>query len=235
MLDYLQIYAYILEYGISITVVLPNNNKITKQTGVIKMYKIVLASASPRRKEIFEKVGIEFTVSTSNKEEIILKNTPEEIVVDLASKKAEDVALKQEGNVIVIGADTIVVQNGVIMGKPRDEEDAKRMLRLLNGNIHKVYTGVSIIIKNEIESGNKEKILQFMESTDVWVKAMTEDAIIDYIASGEPFDKAGAYAIQGLFAIHIDRIEGDYNNIVGFPIAKLYSVLLKEGIDILHP
>ncbi len=198
------------------------------------MYKIVLASASPRRKEIFEKVGIEFTVSTSDKEEIIRKNTPEEIVVDLASKKAEDVALNYEGNVIVIGADTMVVLNGEIMGKPRNEEDAKRMLHLLSGNIHKVYTGVSVIIKNTKEEGKARKI-HFLESTDVWVKEITEDAITDYIASGEPFDKAGAYAIQGLFAIHIDRIEGDYNNIVGFPIAKLYSVLLKEGIDILHP
>lgn len=198
------------------------------------MYKIVLASASPRRKEIFEKVGIEFTVSTSDKEEIIRKNTPEEIVVDLASKKAEDVASQYEGNVIIIGADTMVVQNGEIMGKPRDEEDAKRMLHLLSGNIHKVYTGVSVIIKNTIEEGEPKKI-QFLECTDVWVKKLTEEAITDYIASGEPFDKAGAYAIQGLFAVHIDRIEGDYNNIVGFPIAKLYSVLLKEGINILHP
>ncbi|NLZ83259.1 MAG: septum formation protein Maf [Clostridiales bacterium] len=199
------------------------------------MYKIVLASASPRRKEIFEKVGIEFTVSTSDKEETIRKKTPEEIVVDLASKKAEDVAIQYEGNVIVIGADTMVVHKAEIMGKPRDAEDAKRMLHILSDSVHKVYTGVSVIIKNGIESANPDKVLHFTECTDVWVKEMTEDAIADYIASGEPFGKAGAYAIQGLFAVHIDRIDGDYNNIVGFPIAKLYSVLLKEGIDILHP
>lgn len=199
------------------------------------MYKIILASASPRRKEIFEKAGIPFTISTSDKEEIITKQTPEEIVVDLASMKAEDVALKYEGNVIIIGADTMVALDGVIMGKPKDEEDAIRMLNLLSGNKHKVYTGVSVIIKNAKESGKDRKKLNFLESTDVWVRNMTKQQIDDYITTGEPFDKAGAYAIQGRFSVHIEKISGDYNNIVGFPIAKLYSVLLKEGIDILHP
>lgn len=200
------------------------------------MYKIVLASGSPRRKEIFEKAGVKFAVCISNKEEIISMKVPEDIVQELAVMKAEDVAVNYKGNVIVIGADTMVALDNEILGKPKDEEDAKRMLRLLSGKSHKVYTGVSVIIKHDEElSGVRDKVIHFTEATKVWVKSMSEEQIAAYIATGEPFDKAGAYAIQGRFSVHIEKIEGDYNNIVGFPIAKLYSELLCEGIDILNP
>lgn len=200
------------------------------------MYKIILASGSPRRKEIFENAGVKFTVCSSNKEEIITKKVPEDIVQELAVMKAEDVAVNYKGNVIIIGADTMVALDNEILGKPKDEEDAKRMLRLLSGKSHKVYTGVSVIIKRGGEhSGESDKVINFTEATKVWVKSMSEEQIAAYIATGEPFDKAGAYAIQGRFSVHIEKIEGDYNNIVGFPIAKLYSELLCEGIDILNP
>lgn len=200
------------------------------------MHKIILASGSPRRKEILEKTGVTFTVCPSDREEITTREKPEEIVAELAAVKAEDIAERSGGDIIVIGADTMVAVNGQILGKPRDIEDAKRMLRLLGGNIHKVYTGVSVIIKDmSSTSGLRERTVNFVESTDVLVKPLTEEQIAAYVATGEPFDKAGGYAIQGRFAVNIERIDGDYNNIVGFPISRLYSTLLKEGIDILNP
>lgn len=214
------------------------------------MYKIILASGSPRRKEILEQVGVQFTVVTSDLEEISTKTKPEEIVVELASIKAKDVAKNIEGPAIIIGSDTMVALNGEVMGKPKDEEDAKNMIRKLQGRKHQVHTGVSIVLKDitllnknnkDNNKGNsatqqpsiKNKVIKFVESTDVWVNPMTEEQIAAYIATGEPFDKAGAYAIQGKFAIHINRIDGDYYNIVGFPISKLYQALLKEEINIL--
>lgn len=208
------------------------------------MYKIILASGSPRRREILEQVGVQFTVVSSDMEEITTKNKPEEIVVELATIKADDVARHIEESSIIIGSDTMVAVDGQVMGKPKDEEDAKNMIRKLQGRNHQVHTGVSIVLKN-IPVSNSEntlvqqpatinKVISFVESTDVWVNPMTEEQITAYIATGEPFDKAGAYAIQGKFAVHINRIDGDYYNIVGFPISKLYQTLLKEGIDILR-
>lgn len=200
------------------------------------MYKIILASGSPRRKELFEQIGVEFSVCSSDKEEITTKSLPGEIVAELAAMKAQDVAGQAQGNAIIIGADTMVALDNHIMGKPKDKEDCIRMLQTLQGRKHQVYTGVSIIIRNQNENATlQEKIINFTEATDVWVKSMSEEQINDYAATGEPYDKAGAYAIQGIFAVHIDKIEGDYNNIVGFPISKLYSVLIKEGINILKP
>ncbi len=197
------------------------------------MYKIVLASGSPRRKEIFEQVGVNFSVCASDMEEVITKTIPKEIVIELAAMKAEDVAKQIEGNVIIIGADTMVAIDGQIMGKPKDEEDAKKMLRLLQGNKHQVFTGVSVVIKKSDEKRNK--IINFVEVSNVWVNTMTDEQIAAYISTGEPYDKAGAYGIQGKYAINIGKIEGDYYNIVGFPISKLNIVLTNEGIDILNP
>lgn len=200
------------------------------------MYNIILASGSPRRKEIFEQVGIKFNVISSNKEEIITKSNPSEVVIELAEMKARDVAEQITEPSIIIGADTIVCMNDQIMGKPMNEEDAKAMLRILQGNKHQVYTGVSVIIQElDKKLNSNDKVINFYESTEVWVNFMTEEQISAYVATGEPYDKAGAYGIQGLFAINIGGIAGDYYNIVGFPISKLYTELLKEGIDLLNP
>lgn len=195
------------------------------------MYKVVLASGSPRRKEIFEQVGITFEVMISNIEEVTTKEKPEEIVLELAEIKALDIAKQMNENVIVIGADTMVAMNGQVMGKPKNEADAKKMIGMLQGNKHQVYTGVSIVIKKS----EKERCLSFVEKSEVLVNPMTEGQIDAYLGTDEPYDKAGAYAIQGKFAVNIGGIEGDYYNIVGFPISRLYQVLLKEGIDIIHP
>lgn len=201
------------------------------------MYKIVLASGSPRRKEILEQVGVEFTVSASTREEVSTKSRPGEIVMELASVKAREVAAEADENTIIIGADTMVAIDGQVLGKPKNGAEAKAMLQMLQGNRHQVYTGVSAIIKSAGKKTNDGgafcKEINFAEKTDVWVYPMKRKQIDDYIATGEPFDKAGGYGIQGKFAVHIEKIEGDYYNIVGFPVAKLYQFLLEEGIDIL--
>ncbi len=202
------------------------------------MYKIILASGSPRRKEILQQAGIDFTVQISEKEELITKERPEEIVVELAGVKVQDVAGRAGGNTIIIGADTMVAIDEQVLGKPKNGTEAKAMLQMLQGNRHQVYTGVSVIIKPGVLPGTQamaaeEKRINFAEKTEVWVYPMKRSQIDSYIATGEPFDKAGGYGIQGKFAVHIEKIEGDYYNVVGFPIAKLYTKLLEEGIDIL--
>ncbi|MBU5332682.1 MAG: Maf family protein [Anaerocolumna aminovalerica] len=194
------------------------------------MYKIILASGSPRRKEIFEQIGIDFSVVISEDEEVIQKSRPDEIVEELATKKACSVASEMEEGTIVIGADTMVALDGQVMGKPKNEQDAKDMIGKLQGKKHQVYTGVCAVIK---EIGKEERIIRFVQCTDVWVYPMTEEQIDAYVATGEPMDKAGAYGIQGKFAVHIEKVEGEYLNIVGFPISKLYQTLMKEGIDLL--
>jgi septum formation protein len=193
------------------------------------MYKIILASGSPRRKEILEQVGIGFGVVISKDEEVIQKSKPEEIVEELATKKACSVASDMKEGTIVIGADTMVALDGQVMGKPKGEQDAKDMIRKLQGKKHQVYTGVCAVVK---EAGKGDRIISFVQCTDVWVYPMTEEQINAYVATGEPMDKAGAYGIQGKFAVYIDKIEGDYLNIVGFPVSRLYQKLLKEGIDL---
>ncbi len=198
------------------------------------MYNIILASGSPRRKEILEQVGVSFTVKVSEQEERITKTRPEEIVMELAAVKAREVASKAAGKTIIIGADTMVAIDGQVLGKPKNVSEAKGMLQMLQGNRHQVYTGVSIIIKEEEGQTEINKEINFAERSEVWVYPMKRAQIDDYIASGEPFDKAGGYGIQGRFAIYIEKIAGDYYNIVGFPVAKLYMLLLEEGIDLLH-
>lgn len=195
------------------------------------MYNIILASGSPRRKEILEQVGIPFTVQASNKEEVITENEPVNIVKGLASMKANDIAEKAKINDVIIGCDTIVAYNNQIMGKPKSEEDAKRMLQLLQNDVHEVYTGVSVIIKMETDDGSVcDKEINFAVETKVYVNAMNEAQIESYVATKEPMDKAGAYAVQGKFAVHIKKLDGDYYNVVGLPISRLYDVLLEEGV-----
>jgi len=190
-------------------------------------YQVILASGSPRRKELLEQIGVEFKVIISNKEEIITSTNPEEVVKELSMMKAEDVAEGITGPAIVLGADTVVAHKGQILGKPKDKADAIRMISSFAGDDHHVYTGVCIIRK---ETDGSVKKISFAEGTKVTVYPMTMQEIERYVESGEPMDKAGAYAIQGLFAPYVKEISGDYYNIVGFPIAGIYQRLKEEGI-----
>ena len=195
------------------------------------MGQIILASASPRRKELLEQIGISFEICPAKGEERITKSVPHEVVEELASQKAIEVAsmvrtyeethqeLVTPSDLMVIGADTIVSCGGQILGKPKDERDACRMLKLLSGGTHQVYTGVSIVL---LDASGKAGQVTFHEKTDVTMRAMSE----------EPMDKAGAYGIQGKCAIFVDKIDGDYNNVVGLPVAAIYRELKKLGIDI---
>lgn len=192
------------------------------------MKKIVLASASPRRKEILEQVGISFDIIPSTSDEVITKDVPKDIVEELAEQKAYEVFSNLSNPSIVIGADTIVVLNNSIMGKPKDEIDAFNMLDNLQNKTHTVYTGVCIYINKN----NEVKKLLFSEATNVTMYPMSKEQIYDYIATKEPMDKAGAYGIQGKSAIYIKKIDGDYNTVVGLPIARLYTEMLKLGIDL---
>jgi len=215
------------------------------------MYRIILASESPRRREIMETMGIEYEVMASNVIEVVTETEPAEMVQALAALKTRNIAEKLEQNIetdrettkkidkksdnksdkdiIIIGADTMVFYLEHALGKPKDEADAIRILQLLSGHTHEVYTGVSIIINNR---NGDVKNLSFAVCTKVVVHPLSIEQIEDYIATGEPMDKAGAYAIQGKFGIYIKEISGDYYNIVGFPIAKIYETLLNIGIDI---
>lgn len=198
--------------------------------------RIILASNSPRRKELFTQVGIEFQAIPSKKEEYITKSIPSEVVQELSYQKAEEVACSIQEEAIVIGADTIVAVDEKILGKPKNEQEAKEMIQMLQGRKHQVCTGVSVIIKSMAKGNTATKFLkkeiQFVETTEVVVEKMTENEIDTYIATKEPMDKAGAYGIQGFFALYVKEIHGDYNNVVGFPIARFYKELKKNGVTL---
>lgn len=204
----------------------------------MKKVRIVLASASPRRRELLHQVGLEPEIVPSHVKEVAKSREPNQVVCDLSSQKAEDVAGLWEikrgmekpkncgdsENVVVIGADTVVAVDGRILGKPRSEEEAQEMVWLLQGREHQVYTGVTMIFVN---SGER---VVFAERTNVWVCAMSQEQIRGYVATGEPMDKAGAYGIQGLFAAYIKGIEGDYNNVVGLPVGRVCRELMARGL-----
>ena len=192
--------------------------------------KLILASASPRRKEILEQMGLAFSLCPSSGEEQLNTADPEEAVKALALQKALEAAERQTDPALVIGADTVVAFEGRILGKPAEEEDAVRMLKMLSGNTHMVYTGVAVI---DTETGRT--VSHFAEGTRVSMYPMTEQWIRRYAASGEPMDKAGAYAIQGGCMPFIREIHGEYMNVVGFPAARFYQELLRQGIDLLQP
>lgn len=207
------------------------------------MSQIILASNSPRRKELLEQVGVVFEVCPAKGEEIITKTQPQEVVMELARQKAEEVAsmISTYGDLhpdtttpqdlLVIGADTVVAYQEKILGKPKDEQDAKNMLEMLLGQTHQVYTGVALVF---VDSSGRAGVHTFYEKTEVTMYPMSEDELQRYIASGDPMDKAGSYGIQGAFAIHIKEIHGDYNNVVGLPVARLYQELQKLGFDWYH-
>lgn len=193
--------------------------------------KIYLASASPRRKELLKQVGISFRTMPSTVEEKTTKTKPNEVVEELSYRKAVDVCgrLSAEGreDFVVIGADTVVSCWGEILGKPEDKDDAARMLRKLQGASHQVYTGVTLAWKYKEMSA---MYATFSECTDVTMYSMTEEEIRRYVDSGEPADKAGAYAIQGLCAAYIQGICGDYNNVVGLPVGRVCQELKRRGL-----
>ena len=188
------------------------------------MKQIILASASPRRRELLAQIGLDFTVLPASGEEKITKQIPSEVVEELSGQKAEAVA-EQIPDGIIIGADTVVCQDGEIMGKPKDEADALRMLRQLQGEMHSVFTGVTLIVK---ENGSVISKQTFSQETRVYLYAMTDEEIQDYIATGEPMDKAGAYGIQGRFAAYVEGIEGDYNNVVGLPVSAVWQERMRQ-------
>lgn len=191
-----------------------------------KNIPIILASASPRRVQLMEQAGFTFTVIPSNAEEIVSPATPDRLVEELAFLKANEVYQRIKNDYtgkdfMVIGADTIVYYDNEVLGKPDDEQEAFDMLKMLSDRTHQVYTGIAIIQKTK---GEKQTQLLF-DKTDVTLYPISDYEIKDYIATGDPLDKAGAYGIQGPFAIHIKEIHGDYNNVVGLPIAKLYQTI----------
>ena len=179
------------------------------------MKHIILASASPRRKEILELADLKFDVMPSDAQEITTKTAPNEVVMELASIKAKDIYKKSEKQSMVVGADTVVAYQGQILGKPADEADAKRMLTMLSGQTHEVYTGVCVI-----EDG---KTKTFYEETKVTFNNINDDLMNRYLATGDSLDKAGAYGIQGPSLTFISKVEGDYANVVGFPLSRFVS------------
>lgn len=194
------------------------------------MIKYVLASGSPRRRELLEQMGLCFEISQAHKEEMITKEAPADIVEELSYQKASAAAERylqryQNDTIVIIGADTIVVHENEIMGKPKDNNDAIAMLTKLQGDSHQVYTGVTLIILQKGLEKRKREIVTFHEETDVCMYPMTLEQITAYVATGEPMDKAGAYAIQGKCAAFIKFINGEYNNVVGLPIARLMQEL----------
>lgn len=189
------------------------------------MEKIVLASNSPRRKEMFERFNINPIIMGSDIiEKINIGETKEQIAMSLALSKALSIFSKFEDE-IIIGADTIVVYNNLILGKPKDEEDAFKMLSMLSGKTHEVITGFALL-----KAGTNIKIVDF-EKTLVKFKHLDADTIYKYINTMEPMDKAGAYGIQGLGAILVEKIDGCYLNVVGLPLSKIDS-LFKKHFDI---
>lgn len=182
--------------------------------------ELILASASPRRKELLEKIGLPFTVQPAMGEERITQKSPAAVVMELSRQKAEEIAAAQTEDCIIIGADTVVARGEKIMGKPKDAADAKQMLRSIADDCHQVYTGVTLI-----RTGAHPQSVTFQEKTDVCLYPISDAELDAYIASGDPMDKAGAYGIQGDFAIYVKRIAGDYCNVVGLPIGRVYQEL----------
>ena len=188
-----------------------------------KDIRMILASGSPRRRELLTQAGYEYEVITSDVSEDTDVMQPKDMVMQLASRKAFDVFEKEKGTgkLIVIGADTVVSLNNRILGKPYDFDDAYNTLNSLSGQTHHVYTGVAIIYFD----GKEVHSNIFYERTEVEFYLMTHEEIVWYLSTGEPFDKAGSYGIQGKGGIFVKGIKGDYNNVVGLPLSRIYHEL----------
>lgn len=186
------------------------------------MKRLILASGSPRRKQLLERVFLSFDISVSKVNESYDESlTASEVVEILAIRKAREVA-KRFPAAVVLGADTIVSSGDEILGKPTDADQAKQMLSMLSGRTHTVYTGVAIV--------HSERTCRFYSKTDVIFHVLTEGEIEQYIASGEPFDKAGGYGIQGFGATLVKEIRGDYYTVVGLPVSETVRALKSFGI-----
>ncbi len=195
------------------------------------MPKIILASASPRRKQLLEGLGLQFEVVDAGMEEQCAAKDPVELVQTLALRKAQLVAAQKKGG-LIIGADTVVVWHGAILGKPQDRIEAKQMLTQLSGSMHTVYTGVAIV-----ETKTYQKVLDYA-TTNVFFHPLSEQEIDWYIGTGEPLDKAGSYGIQGYGGLWVQRVDGCYYNVVGLPISRLLPLFRSfqiELVDLLRP
>lgn len=191
------------------------------------MKRLILASSSSRRIEILKNLGLEFEVIPSNFEESLVDDQPQRLVCKLAESKAKDVISKVPSDSIIIAADTVVVKDKRIFGKPKSQNEAYEMLRELSGSSHKVVTGICIVDNiNELEVADYEE-------TTVYFKELSDDEIWNYIKTGEPIDKAGAYGIQSLGGLFVKKIDGCYFNVMGLPVYKLYTMMGELGINIL--
>lgn len=198
-----------------------------QQASMRKQRTIILASASPRRKELLSLIGLKFRVAVSDYEEDLgLKLKPSELAKYLSLEKARAVAHNYK-DALIIAADTFIVFRNYLLGKPHTDSEALRMLILLNGRVHSVVTGYTVL---DTRSG--KKISRAVE-TKVWFRKMTIDELGAYVKTGEPLDKAGAYAIQGIGSLIVKKIEGDYFNVIGLPVASLAVTLKKFGIRVL--
>jgi len=190
--------------------------------------RFILASSSPRRSDLLNQIGLDFEVIPSRFDESqVNASDPVELVRTLAREKAGTVASEVEGEAVVLGADTIVLLDDEILGKPRDEAEARSMLGRLAGRTHRVLTGVALIRRPN------GPILVEHEETAVTMRNLTPGQIAAYVASGEPMDKAGAYAVQGLGSVLVERLQGDYFNVVGLPLPRLALMLEPLGLDVL--
>jgi septum formation protein len=198
-----------------------------RQGSMRKQRTIILASASPRRKELLSLIGLKFKVDVSDYEEDLgLKLRPHELAKYLSFEKARSVAGNYK-DALIIAADTFIVFRGKLLGKPHMEKEAMRMLTLLNGKSHSVITGYTVL---DTRTGRKSS--RAIE-TKVWFRKMTDDELRAYVKTGEPLDKAGAYAIQGVGALIVKKIEGDYFNVIGLPVVSLAVTLKKFGINVM--
>lgn len=188
--------------------------------------KIVLASQSPRRKELLGRMGLEFVTQASKIDESAFDGLEaRELVATLSREKAQWIARQLDGETLVIGADTVVVRDGAALGKPKDAEDAVAMLLSLSGRDHQVCTGVTVC--------RGDRVLTQVEETQVTFRELTEAEVRQYVSTGEPVDKAGAYGIQGLGGLLVEGIRGDYSNVVGLPVCRLGQMLKDFGVDCL--
>lgn len=192
--------------------------------------RYILASGSPRRRELLSKILENYEVIPAEGDESTESSAPSLVVEELSFKKASEIFhnifTESDESPVVIGADTVVSYNQRVLGKPTDRDDARKMISFLQGNTHSVFTGVTVFYMKD----GKEEHFTFHEETLVDVAAMTDEEIASYVATGEPDDKAGAYGVQGKFAIYISGIKGDYYNVVGLPVARLYREMKNKGL-----